>query len=228
MKNTIGIIIGLMFMFTTKLMAQEPLQQVQEFGIGLTNLNSFSLHYLWGNENRLSRLTLTLGLSTSNSLIPNQSSYSTDTTRFVNTQTQTTPINISGGLSYSILKIKSLTDKFGLVYGNIFSFTGSYLLTNTRVTSKEYWQATNALIGQGGNTTKNSSATLQPSIGLVIGAVYKINAAFSIYAEIDPNLYYKHTSTINPSSETIYSNTYGLSNLSNSGAALTLVYKITK
>jgi hypothetical protein len=227
MKNSIGIIIGLMFMFATKLMAQDQLPKVQEFGIGLANLNSFSMQYLWGNENRLSRLTLTLAVSNSNSLPAKQRSSSNDTTEFTNLTTSITPINISGGLNYSILKIKALTDKFGLLYGSIYSFSGSYVLNKLQTTSQEFIKGI-PLIPRTSAPYKSSTETLQPSIGLVIGAVYKISASFSIYAEIDPNLYYKHTASINDNGSNQYTNSYGLSNLSNSGAALTLVYKITK
>lgn len=226
MKNTIGTIICLMFMFiSVELMAQDPIPKVQEFGIGLSNLNSFSLQYLWGNENRLSRLTLSLGMSTLNSVLPKQISSINDTTQIESHTTQTTPININGALNYSILKIKPLTDKFGLVYGSIFSLSGLYVLTKTTGTSQEYLNGNLSVTSS--SSWKNTVLTLQPSIGFVLGAVYAINTSFSIYAEIDPNLYYKHDATSNGGNSRFNtsSNSIGLASLSNSGATVTLVYK---
>jgi hypothetical protein len=228
MKNSIGIIICLMLMFiSVKLMAQDPLPKVQEFGIGLSNLNSYSMQYLWGSENRLSRLTLTLGILNSNSFEPKRFGRVNDTISIESKTSQTIPININGGLSYSILKIKPLTDNFGLVYGSIFSFSGSYVLSKTTEINQEFING-NPLNYTTTSTSKSSSSTLQPSIGLVIGAVYKISTAFLIYAEIDPHFYYQHTAAINDGGTNQYGNTYGLASLSNSGATLTLVYKITK
>jgi hypothetical protein len=228
MKNSIGIVLVLAFVFiSSDLTAQDLSPRVQEFGIGLSNLNSFSMQYLWGNENRLSRISLTLGISSLNTILPKQYSNINDSSFAESITAQTTPININGTLSYSKIKIKSLTDKFGLVFGNIFAFSSSYVLTKNKVTLQEFING-NPIINTSSYTLKNSTALFQPSIGIVLGAVYKINAAFSFYAEIDPNLYYRHTANIVTGNNNQYVNTYGLANVSNSGASLTLVYKITK
>src|ERR1700752_735528 len=46
---------------TTSTAAATPALKVKEFGIGIVNLNSFSLQYRWGNEKVLCRVTGNIG-----------------------------------------------------------------------------------------------------------------------------------------------------------------------
>ena len=239
--NTIGITIALAsVLIASKLMGQDQLPKVKEFGIGLTNFNTFSLQYRWGNEKRLFRISGNIGETTSSRNSSNNSTNIQDTTTsnssFFTAKT-TSPINLNCGLSFSILKIKSVSEKLGIVYGGVLSFAYTINQTNTNI---NFTQQGNTYTNT--STSKNRSQTFQPSIGMAFGAVYKINSSFLLYAEIDPNLYYayqKTTSVItNEITSTMYNylqtgnvpgstNTFGIGNLSNSGASLTIVYRIT-
>ena len=243
-------------------LAAEKLQlsKVQEFGIGFSSLNSYSLQYRWGNEKRLYRIQANIGGSGSIGNSSNNSYTAQDTTNnsALSTTKTTTPINLNCGLSFSILKIKPISEKFGLLYGGfcalnyIIQKSNSTEITNTFYSINGGNSASNNI---NTTTTKRNYQTFQPSIGLVLGAVYNINASFRLYAEIDPSLYYAHNnSTMNTISSTTYpnspnqnntnntqsssngyptnianpTNTFGVQSLSNSGASLTIVYRITK
>lgn len=244
--NTIGITIALAsVLIASKLTGQDQLPKVKEFGIGLTNFNSFSLQYRWGNEKRLFRISGNIGGTTSNGNSSDKSTTIQDTINNGSSSTAktTSPINLNCGLSFSILKIKSVSEKLGFVYGGISSFAYAISQTNTNKNSIQqgntYPNNSNSI---NTTTSKISSQTFQPSIGMALGVVYKINSSFLLYAEIDPNLYYayqKTTSiTTNEITSTTYNylqtdnvpgstNTFGIANLTNSGASLTIVYRIT-
>jgi hypothetical protein len=245
----IGLIVVLTTILTTfKVQAQDQptLPKVKEFGIGLTGFNSFSLQYRWGNEHRLFRLSGNIGGTTSAGNSSDNSSTVQDTINNGSSSTTktTTPINLNCGLSFSILKIKQVSEKFGFICGGIYAFTYSINQSTTTTNSANNGNYPYNIYTTT-STTKRNSQNFQPSLGIVIGAVYKINSSFLLYAEIAPNIYYAYnkitsnmtsirTYTNNNMNETTDSsmpsstNTFGLSNLSNSGATLTIVYRITK
>lgn len=232
MKKIKTVITLTVTLLVSVLNAQEQLQQpdtsivnpklpkVREFGIGLSGLNSFSLQYRWGNERRLYRLQGSIGGSS-------QTSNQTVTPSNSSSNNSYSPLNINCGLSFSILKTKLISEKFNLMYGSYFGLGYSF---NQSV--NENSNATNT------STIKNKSQNYSASIGLVLGAAYKINSSFLLYGEIDPgisdtysNLQTEYTSSASPSSNNDKSqqiNTIGLNGLSNLGAMLTIVYRITK
>lgn len=247
--QTIALAIALTsILFAFKLKAQDQPLKVKEFGIGFSSFNSFSLQYRWGNEHRLFRISGNIGGTTSNGNSSDNATTVKDTTSSNSSGTakSTSPINLNCGLSFSILKIKSVSEKFGIVYGGISAFTYSVNQTNTDGTSNinsSTFPNNNRITT---STTKKNSQTFQPSLGIAFGAVYKFNSSFSLYAEIDPNIYYAYTkSTTHSTTATNYTNysynnytktdnnygstnTFGLANFANSGASLTIVYRITK
>jgi len=208
MKKKIQIIISSLILSSSALVSQELPAKVKEFGIGLSSFNSFSLQYRWGNEKRLFRINAVIGGSTSFGNGTNNFDETRDTSYKNSNSTtskSTSPLNINGTLSFSILRIKQIKDKFGLFSGPTIGV--SYLTSNIK-------------------TTETGT----------------INASFLIYAEISPNLYYAYNTTsnkridntsqpsqyISSSNSTSSGNTFGVSNLSNSAALLTIAYRITK
>jgi len=241
----IGLAAAFTLMLTAfKLAAQDQPAKVQELGIGISSLNSFSLQYFWGNEHRLFRLSGNIGGTSSvgnssDNLSTVQDTLSNST---LGTTKTTTPVNFNCGLGLSILKIKQVSEKFGFICGGMYAF--NYSIIQSTMTTNSVSSGTNSYYNYT-STTKNNSQTFRPSLGMVVGAVYKINSSFFLYAEIAPNIYYAYnkvtsnmtatrTYTNGNPSETQEStnpsttNTFGLSNLSNSGATLTIVYRITK
>ena len=191
---------------TTNMQGQTS--KVKEYGIGFYGFNSYSLQYRWGNENRLYRLNGGIGSQT----------------QFGNTQINSSKPtgNLGGGLSFGILKLKSINEKFGIFHGGSFGINYQYSVT--RFTSP-------------GMTSINKNQSLQPNIGITLGAFYKITPSIILYAEITPNIYYtydfsKNSQTDVLSNQTeinkVHSNAIGLSSFSNSSALLTLAYRITK
>lgn len=186
--------------------------KVTEYGIGLSSLNSFSLQYRWGNENRLYRLQGNIGGS---------STLSTPINNQYSVTSLTTPLSINCGLSFSILKIKSISEKIGLMYGTFLGGGYNQML-------QSYYNVNSSILA------KTNSQITSASLGLVLGGVYKINSSFLVYAEIDPSFTYtySHSHYNNPlsvlSSYNIHSDAIQLNNLSNSNASLTIVYRITK
>lgn len=218
---------------------QQTLPKVKEVGIGLTSFNSYSLQYRWGNDKRLFRLSGNIGGTSSSDNSTSTATTVQDTlnTTYTVTTKTTTPINLNFGFSFSLLKIKSVTEKLGFICGEITSFSYNINQTNTNKTQTNNSPNSYTITDE----QKTNSQTLQPSIGIVMGAVYKINSSFMIYAEVSPNIYYAYKKTMTNS--TVYStltsattttdqpsttNTFGLSNLSNSGAMLTIAYRWTK
>lgn len=232
--KTITITVALTTMFASLNMTaqdQSTLPKVKEFGIGLTGFNSFSLQYRWGNEKRLFRVSGIIGgtFSSDNSSI--EAISSTYPAASSTTKT-TTPLDFNCSLNFSVLKLKSVSEKLGILYGGIVAFTYFEKKTNIVKISYNALDPTNTTT----TTTKQNSKNFQPSLGFAIGAVYKINSSFLLYAEIDPNIYYSYAKGTS-NSTTLNSNDFengsgskkifGLANLSNSGASLTIVYRIT-
>ncbi|MEO8760337.1 MAG: hypothetical protein ABI388_04285 [Bacteroidia bacterium] len=254
MKNSKIIFAAIIISFATALQAQDlgmqtPPAKVKEYGVGLSNLNSFSLQYRWGNEKTLFRINATVGGSTGFGKGSNNTTETQDT-NYVNNNASTTkknsPINFNTSLSFSVLKIKYVTEKFGLMCGGVAGI--SYSTTNTQTnqtgTNTYYNGYNNASNGSFpySETIKGHSQNIQPFVGVVLGAVYKISPSFLVYLEIAPNIYYAHTNTTSTTASTSQqpnhflingttknaTNTIGIASLSNSGAMLTFVYRITK
>ncbi len=240
-KSIILAIVVTIFMGSI-LKAQEKPAKVKEYGIGLSSFNSFSLQYRWGTDKLLYRLQGNIGANTSFGTSSTKSTNVYDSIHSGNTNitTKTTsPTNINFGLSFSTLKLKSITDKFGLMYGCMFGLSYRYNKSESVGTGT----ITNNLYSPIGTypdntTSKNTVKTFQPYIGIVVGAYYKISPSFLLYAEISPNIFYAYTSSHTKTTNTTNlsytesrkesTNNFGLSNLSNSGAMLTFVYRITK
>ena len=114
--------------------AQEKPAKVKEYGIGLSSFNSFSLQYRWGTDKLLYRLQGNIGANTSfgtssiNSTNIYDSIHNGNTTI---TTKNTSPTNINFGLSFSTLKLKSITDKFGLMYGGLLGISYRYNKTES-------------------------------------------------------------------------------------------------
>ncbi len=229
--------------------SQATLPKVKEYGVGFTGLNSFSLQYRWGNEKRLFRINATIGGSTAFGKNSGNLTQAQDTMyRNNNTYTSktTSPVNFNSSLSFSILKIKYVADKFGFMYGGVVGV--SYSTTNTQATEAgtnvnySYNNANNTGLFPYSETTKNHSQIIQPYAGVILGVVYKINSSFLVYLEIAPNIYYARNNTtitddtnnkqpnqyVVSQTQKTANNTFGIANLTNSGAMLTVVYRITK
>ena len=221
----------------------KPLAKVKEYGLGFNSLNSYSLQYRWGNEKRLFRVSGNIGgNSYSRKLSGSQSAVfdSLHSISITNNDKESSPINIGGVLNFSVLKIKPVNEKFGFMYGVMSGLSFTYFkseLTGTGTMINNNYYAQNGTFPN--NTeTKTVTKIVQPFIGLVLGVVYKINPSFLMYAEVAPNLSYafsKNRTSIKSETDRTYlfdntssTNVFGLSGFSNSGAMLTLVYRITK
>jgi hypothetical protein len=236
----------------------DSLRKVKEFGLGFTSLQStsYSLQYRWGNTKRLFRVNATIAGSTAFGKSSSSSTSTLDTLNSNSASSNTkskTPLNLSTGLSVSMLNFKYIIKKFGIIYGPMLGLSYSTVTTQANTPGT----ATNFNFGSSAqqnapfptnNTTNTHTQSIQPYIGFVVGAFYKINKSFFLYAEITPNLYYTHTNSTsnntstnintnnfpstllnsNQSSNTSSSNnTFGIASLSNSLATLTIVYRIT-
>jgi len=254
MKNIKSILAAIAILISSNLKAQDLSNQavplkVKEYGVGLSNLNSFSLQYRWGNEKRLFRINATIGGSTGFGKGSGNSTQTQDTTNNSNntyTSQTTSPINFNSSLSFSILNIKYVAGNFGLMYGGVAGIT--YSIVNDQTTEKgtiNSYSANNSNsngIFPFSETKKNHTQNIKPFIGIVLGATYKISETFLVYLEITPNIYFQHSNTTSTTVETnLQPNQYiingtqknsnniiGIANLSNSGAMLTFVYRITK
>ena len=241
MKIKIKSFIVLISLFTFfQLDAQTPTQKVQEYGIGLYGLNSFSLQYRWGNDDRLFKLSGIISGINSNGNSTSSASYidSAYNSSSSKNSTDKNPLNLNLGLSLSVLKIKLFNEKFGIVYGGLIGLTYIYYESNSNGTSNNmsnYIDNTYPNI----RNTKNSSYSIQPYIGINFGFVYKFNPSFYIYADVSPNLYFSYSKATMSSSNTQHlsissqnnddvKKTFGFTGFSNSGAMLTLVYRIIK
>jgi hypothetical protein len=218
---------------------QAQTNNIREVGIGFTGLNSFSLQYRWGNGTKFYRLTGNLGAAVSGSdgtsdsyffQDPNNNSATNLTTR------SSTPLNLSFGAAFSVLKLKLIDEKFGFMYGSSYGLSFSFVNNKSSSTGTiDYYDGTFTPIT---NSSTSTSKSARASFGIVLGAYYKINDSFFVYGEVIPNLYLEHRINDNSSNDLSYytqnnsreeeSDSFGLSGLSNSGAALTLVYRFTK
>ncbi len=112
MKSIKTISTAIIIFFAINLNAQDlgmqtPPTKVKEYGIGLSNFNSFSLQYRWGNEKRLFRINATVGGSTGFGKGSNNSTTTQDTIYNYNnigSTKPTTPINFNTSLALVCLK----------------------------------------------------------------------------------------------------------------------------
>ena len=255
MKNIAIIITSCILLLASSLKAQEAittptltpktdsLRKIKEFGLGFSSLfsSSYSLQYRWGNTKRLFRVNANIGgftafgktssSSTGGDTINNSTTTNTGGTK--------TPLSVTSNLSFSILYLKNIVKKFGVVYGPVAGIGYSTLTTQSNSTGSVFSTS------NGGypvyNNTNYHTSTFQPYLGFVLGAFYKINRSFYLYAEIAPNVYYAHTNRATNTNSTNYNrlnysstnntstsnNAFGIANLSNSGATITIVYRIT-
>ncbi|MGZ3865286.1 MAG: hypothetical protein ACXVC6_02690 [Bacteroidia bacterium] len=224
------------------LTAQEQPAKIKEYGVGFSSLNSFSLQYRWGNEKMIYRVQGNLGANTafgkssiSNSdIIDTNSNYTS--TRDVKT---TTPVNLNTGLNFSALALKPIFEKFGLMCGPTLGVQFSYrtaLMSGTGTLSGTNTYPNGTYPNN--ISSKITNENIRPFIGITWGVFYKVHPSLFLYVEITPNIYYNYSKTTQHSTYTNtravtgdYSssnNTFGISNLANSGAMITVAYRITK
>jgi hypothetical protein len=240
MKTTyLKLIVVVTSLGLADLNAQGTSTKVKEYGLGLSNLNNFSLQYRWGNESKLMRLSGNLG-GFSN-FGKNDQKQQNNNANSANNSTNTTPFNLNVGLGYSIFKLKPLNDKFGLIFG--YNFSMNY--ANSRLESVTSETKTNLNIPSTSPVVINNKLTYNtqsviPSIGLGLGFYYIINSSFRVYAEIGPGVYYNYSTTsekreltydVNPtesisSKNIFYNNTFGFTGVSNSSAMLSFIYRV--
>jgi hypothetical protein len=255
-QKTIAVAIGCMTLFSClKIHAQElrhkhdSLGKVQEFGLGFTGFKSFSMQYRWGSEKKLYRITGSIGNSSSFGKLDGSSQQTSFLPPNINAVTQSTPANVGVALSFAILKLKPVTEKFGFLFGTTFGISYSYLQTKLLENrSNNYYDSTNIVTSVYNSSQVVSTHVIQPYVGLALGGYYKITPYFWLYAEIDPRVYYAFTITKNSftssdpqsynppnpvvntreSIDNSHTHEFGISNLSNSLASLTLVYHFKK
>jgi hypothetical protein len=236
MKKLIAVTALMAVFLVNQVIAQTaPPLKVKEYGLGLTGLNGFSLQYRWGNEQRLYRITGQLSASSAFSAKNTQMNYN-DSTRANQNSTEKqkgSPTYVDLGFGFSILHLKSVSDKFGFIYGPTIGLNGGYNRTES------LYYLGNFSGGQNYQGTQiQYRRNIMPYVGVVLGAMYKINSNFFLYGEIAPSLFYNFTrdsyrATAASNSNVVeqgytQSNSFGFGGISNSGAMLTLVYRITQ
>jgi hypothetical protein len=212
---------------------KEILPKVHELGIGFSSTNSFSLRYQWGTDEVINRLTL-ISLTASNSNSNSSLGMPTNSSGIISTNPSSvnTPININGGFNFSRAKIKPINEKFGFMYGLVLGVNFAYSEAKTENIALS--SPGNSNTSQYNYTSETKNASLGPLVGLLIGARYKINSSFHVYAEIAPNINYTYTKNIvtnttslsTPIDRNTDTNTYGLSGFNNTGALITIIYRI--
>jgi hypothetical protein len=216
-----------------KVYSQDTIHRVNEIGIGFTSLTSFSLRYQWGKDNFVYRITA-VSLGGTNSTA--NTNYTSTSTTLINTSSVSpsivnTPINLSGGLNFSVANIKPVSKKFGLMFGAEVGVNLSYVKSNTD-NIFAYKPLGNPPLSP--YSTEAITASYSPFLGLVIGARYKFSQSFYLYAEITPNINYTYAKASitntpgvgTPVNTNKITNTYGISGLANSGAMITIIYRI--
>lgn len=228
------VVIALMFLaINISVYSQDTIHKVNEIGIGFATLTSYSLRYQWGKDNFVYRITA-VSLGGTNSTA--NSNYTTTSTTPLSSNSSSpsivnTPINLSGGLNFSIANIKHINKKFGFMFGAEVGVNLSYVKSKT---DNIFIYKTSGSPPPSPYSTEAITTSYAPFIGIVIGARYKLSPSFYLYAEITPNINYtyaKASVTNTPGVDTpINTNkitrTYGLSGLANSGAMITIIYRI--
>jgi len=231
------VIIALIFLaINISVYSQDTIHKVNEIGIGFASTSSFSLRYQWGIDQMVYRISLvSLGGTNSNA----NTSYAQTNTIVSNNydyitlgSTSNTPINLTGGLNLSMVRIKQVNDKFGFMYGLAIGINLSYV--ETKAETNYLYNPSNYNPIPSNYTTTSITSSYAPFIGFVIGARYKISKSFFVYAEITPNVNFTYaqakvnnTPGVNtPQNSNKITRTYGLSGLTNSGAMITIIYRI--
>ena len=250
MKNINIILVAIVILIASNLKAQDlstqasPLK-VKELGIGLSNFNSFSLQYRWGNTKTLYRIGGNIGMASTFGNNNQTSIDSHDTlppTTSSNTVKTNTPLNLTVGLNFSLLKLKPITEKFSFMYGGIIGVNYSDLNIKTTETESSMSSPYGVTVTRTTRTENQTTQSIKPYAGVVLGMSYQISEHFFIYAEISPNIFYMYSNNVIKITEGYYppntntgfinntrnpQNSFGIANLSNSGAMLTFVYRIT-
>ena len=234
-------LIVLLFIGVVSSYAQDSIKKTyyHEVGIGFTSTTSFNLHYQYGTDNLIYRaMVASLGGTNSDANTNYQwTGINSSTSAAATTPVVNTPVNINGSLNISAAKIKNINDKFGIMYGVEAGVILSYVKTQTDYSEIFAPTAGPSVQSQYSNYTNIvTTQSYEPFLGAVIGIRYKINSHFHVYAEVDPNINYTlgiarnyYSSGINtPVKSLKYTDTYGLSGLSNSGAMISIIYRIFK
>ncbi len=246
MKKQLYIGVCFTFLFCT-IHAQNSPKKVNELGLGFTSINNYSLQYRWGNETRMFRITGSVTGLMGGSSNNNNNNIQTDTsqTSTVTKLHSSSPFNMTATLNLSMLHIKPIFDKekFGLVYGPMIGASYNYL-HNRNSSTIDYYTAS-VITKTLEQESTSTGQTIKPYLGFVFGLMYKITNNIIIYGEVAPNIYYSYFTTYSKiTNKTIYnagfsttisknkldnqSYNYGISNLTNSNAMITIVYRFYK
>jgi len=210
----------------TMLKAQSDTGKIREVGLGFSNLNSFNIAYQWGTRKTLYSFSVT---SIAFSAPASSSNDFNDTISGNNSTSNETSISFS--LAFSIVKAKKLSPKLDFLHGVILGTGLGYSQSSS--TNFSY----SGVISITSSTSEDKTYSYTPFIGVVLGVRYALSNLFYIYAEISPRIYYDYSKTTSTSTNNYLltvdtgqeiEKTPGISNLSNTGAALMLVYRFQK
>ena len=205
---------------------------ITEYGFGLYNLNSFSLQYRIGTEKRVTRFMGYLSFN-SNQTINTPEINSNLTNNYTYSKT-TTPLNFNFGFNIANLKLIKINEKLGLQRGLQVGASLNAIETNKET---DYPKSSTYVKNYSNNHTKSISLNL----GYVIGFYYKCNSNIYVYAEVAPTISYinslsnidnfdvdANNTTHNVSATNSKTKQFQLSGLSNSGAMISLVYRLNQ
>ena len=222
----IALCLLLLAFLPTVLKAQRDTGKIREAGLGFSNLNSFSIAYQWGTPKTIySFSVMSFSLSA-----PKNSSNNGDDTNTISNSTSN-GVNINFSLAFSITKAKRLSPKLDFLHGGIIGTGFGYMHNN----SSDYSGSGPVLTSS--YSSKNTTYSYTPFVGIVLGLRYAISNLFYVYAEVSPRIYYTYSKATSTSTDIISQSvntsqsieqTPGISNLSNSGASLMLVYRFQK
>lgn len=204
-------------------------KKIKEYGFGLYNLNSFSLQYRIGTEKKLIRLMGNISSTSSQTI--NTQNYKGYNPNYAKSKT---PINMNIGFNISFLKLKNKTEKFGFQIGPEFGLGYNIIKNNNQ---SEFDSNNNSNLIQ--INTESTTNSYSIHLGYVLGFYYKLNSSLFLIGEVSPNIYYiyssiktnnneVYTSKINDYTSNIKEHQFQLSNLSNSNAMISLVYRLNK
>ena len=235
--------------------SQDTPSNFNEAGLVFSNLNSFGIRYKYGNDNIMFRIT-SLVLNGTNTTT-SYNNYSNNGINGADISASPSS-SVGAGLNLGLEKIKWINNKSNFYYGFdwINSYTTSYSKSVTpNVSTLNYTDENNEyvyLTTLYNNTSNSNTWTLSSGIGFIFGLSYKLSDLFTLQAELEPSISYKYTETTtsatnygvhwignsttgytpndyisnSPSSTSINKGiTYGLSN---SGASITLAYKLVR
>lgn len=223
-------------------------KKIKEYGIGLYNLNSFSLQHRWGTENSLYRVLANIDFKSSNGT--DKTVNNSIASNYVTNADSKSPFNISLGLGFSKLFLKNFNENFGMVFGPSIGISYSYSKeSNSKTVDTAQIKNVNVLIQY---PSESLSSSLVPNLGFVLGFFYNLNSKFYIYGEVQPNIYFKISNNKQTYTGTSYNNinpstlpptyvietstntiegeekTFGITGIGNGNAMLSFVYRISK